>query len=362
MTIKLQVNGVQYTGFVSADVNLRLDALSNTFAFEATAKKGVPLPFRGGESCVVLVNDLKVLTGNIEIVEVNYSGSEHRIVISGRDKTGDLLDSTLDAISDIIPPISLKELIEIVIDKLGLPIEVIDKVNPPKFNKAEDLASPSAGQNAFSFIETYARKRQVLITSNSDGNLVISKSSGTFVSSALRNQVNGDFNNVLEGSVSYDTTGRFNTYKFASSLNPTSLIFAGNTPLEKVVSQSGTATDSDIRKGRQLILISEDPFSDKQNEDRAKWEANIRKARGRVYSVTVSGYETLTKQLWDINMVVPVVDDFAGIDARMLINSVNFSENLNSGATSSLGLVNEEAYSLTLSEPRSEKIASGLFG
>ena len=362
MTIELQVAGKQYTQFTSAVVGLRLDALSNTFDFQATSQNGAPLPFVGGEACKIVVDGSVVLTGFIEIVEVDYASDLHNISIAGRDKTGDLLDSTLNSISDINAPITLKQLVERIISELGLDISVIDNLNPAAFNQAEDIASPEPGQNAFSFLEQYSRKRQALLSSNGDGNIVITQSSGTFIDSPLRHIIGSNTNNIIRGNVSYDTTGRYNLYKFASNLNPVALVFAGQTPVSSVVDQKGQTTDPDIRVGRQLVLISEEAFSDSQNELRSQWEANIRKSRGRVYSVVVDGFKNATGNLWNVNDVVSVVDDFAGINARMLINNVTFNFDLDSGSTTTLGLVDENAYTLSISEPQVQRIGNGLFG
>ena len=118
---------------------------------------GQGLPFKGGESCRVLVSDEPVLTGFIEVVEVSYDGSDHILNVSGRDKTGDLLDSSLDQFDDIRgDELSLKQVIESVISHLGLSITVTDEVNPPLFNSAEDIAAPEPGDNAFEFIERYS--------------------------------------------------------------------------------------------------------------------------------------------------------------------------------------------------------------
>lgn len=362
MTIELEVEGTRYTQFVSASVSIRLDALSNTFNFQAASADGRPLPFTGGESCRIIVDGENALTGTIEIVEVSTSSNSHDILISGRDKTGDLLDSTLDSISDLSAPITLKQVIETVISELGLDIEVIDMANPKAFNQAEDILAPEPGQNAFDFLEQYSRKRQVLLTSNGDGNIVITQSQGTFVNAPLRHQVNGESNNIISSDVSYDTTGRFNIYKFVSSLNPTALNFAGTVPLSDVVSQEGDITDPQIRAGRQLILVAEEGFSNEQNRARAEWEANIRKARGRVYSARVNNFKNVTNALWGINTLISIIDDFAGIDARMLVNTVVFNFDLTTGSTTTLGFVNENAYTLTLEEPRVEKVGGGLFG
>ena len=362
MSILLEVNGQQYTQFESANVNIRLDVLTNTFEFSATSDNGNPLPFKGGEECKITIQDQQVLTGFIEVVNVSYSATSHNIKLIGRDKTADLLDSTLDAFSDLVAPITLKQIIERVISELNLNIEVIDETNSEPFNEAEDIIAPEPGQNAFEFIEIYSRKRHVLLTSNGKGDVVITDSSGVFIDAPIRHRLNTNENNVISADVSYDTTGRFNLYKFASSLNPIALNVSGETELDNVVNQKGQEIDSEIRIGRQLILISENPYSDSQNIDRAIWEANIRKARGRLYRVQLNGFVTPSGNIWDINKIVSVVDDFADINAKMLINAVNFNFDLSIGSQTNIELVDQNAYTLTLNEPRTENLGSNLFG
>lgn len=360
MSLLLEVNGIPYKDFTSGSVTARLDALCNTFIFTTVSTQGLPLPFRGGESCRVIVDDEVVLSGHVEIISVDYSEASHQITITGRDYTGDLLDSTLDAISDIRAPITLKEIIRKVLSSINLDLDVIEKTSTKAFNAAEDLISPKPGSNAFSLIEQYARKRNVLITSNGDGNIVITKSSGEVINASIRGELNSDDNNVLTASASYDTTGRYNAYKFTSSLNPIALNLSGAFDLAAVVNQSGGTNDTEVRKSRQLVLIAESPFSNGQNEERAKWEANVRKARGQVYSAQVLGYKNVTGNLWKINTLVNVKDDFCGINAQMLINSVTYNLNLDGGSTTTLTLLDKDSYTLALAKPIKTKSTRGL--
>jgi len=362
MTMKLEVNGVQYDNFTAASCEIRLDALSNTFSFEAVAADGEALPFKGGEACRVIVNGTPVLTGFIEVVEVRYNATDHTIRVQGRDKTGDLLDSSIDKISDLRAPITLKEIIEKVIANIGADIKVLEEVSTAPFDAAQDVAAPEPGDNAFDFIEKYSRKRQVLLTSNSDGNIVITSGSAETAVGSIQHIIGAEDNNVLASTFSFDTTGRFNVYKFTSQLNPFTLNSAGDIGLESVVNQSGGVSDPDVRIGRQLILIAETPFSDDQNEARSKWEANIRKARGLVYSVTVPGHTVdITdpgSDLWQINKLYPIVDDYLGKSEPMLCNSVTFTLDLNGGDLTSLSFVDQEAYSLELAKPQTSSTAT----
>ena len=361
--MKLEVNGKQYTNFVSAACELRLDSLSSQFRFEAVAPKGQPLPFKGGESCRVYIDNEKILTGHIEVVNVNYSADNHVITVSGRDKTGDLLDSTIDAIPDLSGDgLTLKGIVEAIIKSVGLDIKVIDEVNPPAFTFTELVAAPEAGDPAFSFIEKYSKMRQVLLTSNADGDLVIASNSGITAKGAVQHIIGGVDNNVITSDFSYDTTGRYNFYKVASGMNPLALNQAGDTDLASVVNQSGGVFDNDIKRKRTLVLISETPYSTTPCIDRAKWEADIRRARGLIYSAVVPEFRVggNSGELWQINRIYQIVDDYIGKTEQMLCNSVTFTFDIDSGSNTSLGFVGQEAYTLFLPPDPLAEIANNV--
>ena len=361
----IEVAGIQYKNFVSANVTLNLDALSNTFSFEATAKDAKPLPFVGGEACKVFVDGELVITGAIELVNAEGDESSHRIDIQGRDKTGDILDSTLGVLSDIIAPITLKRICEIVVGHLGVDIKVIDDVSPPRFEKAFDSIAPEPGVNAFSFLENLARKKQVLLTSDKDGNLVITRAENVELGAYLQNQV-GDpnlANNILSYQVAYDMTGRYNLYRSISQLDLVSASGSGGVSSASSLVNQGElaiARDDVIRKGRQFILVNESLFSGSQDVDRVKWEQKIREARGRVDTATVEEFRDSLNQVWKLNTLVQIKDDPAGINARMLLNTIEFNMDEDEGRTTRLTFVERDAYSLALREPVAEEFGLGL--
>ena len=341
----LLVDGIEYSGWTSGTVTLRLDALTDTFSFSLTSEEANPLPFRGGEKCQILVDGEKILTGHIEIVNVDGSATNHSIEITGRDNTGDILDSKIGSLAKIIPPISLKSLIEKVIKHIGSSISVVDNFGPKIFVKAGDDFEPDVGQDAWDFIETIARKRQVLLSSTADGDVLITRASGKEIDATLQHLISNDNNNVLEYSVSYDTTGRYNVYKMNTQLNVIALVHAGSFSNKDVVNQSGQSTDLLIRKGRQLILIAESSGSNPI--DRSQWELNVRRARGKVYAATVHGFRNQTGNLWTVNELVQVEDEFAGINSRMLVNSIEFNID-DVGKSTTISLVDKDSFTLKI--------------
>jgi len=357
MTISISVNGLAFENFTSATVKIALDEISGSFLFTAVSTEGQRLPFENGDACKILVNGQAVIDGFIEKLDYSYSDQAHSINVSGRDKTADLIDSTINGIK-LSPPISLKQAIKKVLSDIGATaIDVIDSVGVQNFSKAEEKLSGSVGQNAFEFCEQLARKRQVLLT-RSAGNIEITNGSGIDSGASVQNLIDSDTNNILSASVSYDLTQRFGKYIVKSQLNPVALNYAGETPAQEVTQQSGQTVDKNVRQSRQLVIKAENSSSSEQARKRAIWSANIRKARGRIYSCTVEGFENSVGNLYSPNQLIQVADEFAEISAKMLLNSVEFTFDVEGGSNSNLSFVDSNAYTLELSEPQVEKVGA----
>jgi len=145
-------------------------------------------------------------------------------------------------------------------------------------------------------------------------------------------------------------------------MNPVALNNAGDTDLASLVSQGGGVFDFEIRNGRQMILISEAPFGDENCRERARWEADIRKARGLSYSATVPGFRVAgaAGDLWRVNRIYQIVDEYVGKVDPMLCNQVSFSYDSKSGSETSLGFVRKNAYTLDLSNDPLAKVADNV--
>jgi len=363
MSITIRVNGTEYDKFESAQCTIQLDALSNSFEIDVITTNGAALPFKMGDACEFYVNGVKKVTGTIEICEGDYNATNHSIRYSGRDKTAALVDSTLGKLSDIKPPISLKAICQSIISHIGASIAVIDNSTSSLFNDAEDLITPEVGQNCYEFLEALAAKRQVLLSSNADGNLVLTKSKETASGGRLQNQLNDNGNNILSASFSFNNTERFYKYEAVAQLNPIALNNGGETDLDPVVNQSGGVTDNEMVAGRQYIFKPAKSSSSEECKLRAEWELNMRKARSKEYTVEVNGHTIGTgkDEVWDINTLVPITDVFAGITAKMLLNKVVFRTSLDQADQSSLSFVPEGSYTTQISEPRSStnKVGEG---
>lgn len=348
--MKIEVKGRTYSGFTAATADVRIDTLCNSFSFSIGPGPELTIPMNRGDECVVTVDGEPIVKGYIEIINGSGDATSHTIDIIGRDRCSDLVDSTLLPIKDIKTPITLKRIIELVISSIKSDLEVVD-LTGVKFEKSEDIIAIERGDGAFDFIEKLARKKQVILTSNSDGDVVIQQAAGRYIDAAIVNEKNGKSNNVISYGFSYDDTQRFNRYESLSNLNVNTL---GTTPgilPDKATDQRGFVQDNKIREGRQLVLVSEKAGSSTNMTKRAAWEMNIRKARSRTYHAVIHGYRNQTGEIWTPNTIVRVRDSHAQIDDLMLINAVTYRIDETNGMNVEISLVDKDTYTIEAAEP-----------
>lgn len=335
MSITIEVNNIEYTNLKDISVSINIDALADEFRLTASSSLGKALPFKGGEFCKIYVSGIKVLTGFIDVVTPSYSASSHEIVVFGRSKTSDIVDSYLNSL-DLTMPVSLVRCCESVINQIGASISVSSNVTIEDFKKTEDKISPEIGANCFEFLDELARKRQVLIRSDENGNLLITRQEPEKVDAKLQMIIGDNNNNILEADANYDLTERYNKYVVKSMQNTSAIVFTNSVSIPDVVDQKSEVVDVDVRVGRQYVIQSEKSSTNEQAKLRAEWEANLRRTRSRQARVVVQGFKNETGDIWRVNKLITMDDQFLGISGSVLISGVRFNYSQSGGSTTEL--------------------------
>lgn len=367
--LALEVDGKPFVNFTSIGVNKSLEMISGTFVFQATITDNDQFPIKTGQLCRVIVDNspspIPVITGFVEIVEGQSDAASDTISIQGRDKTADLIDSTLTADqSDFPGPISLKKMAETAMQKAGITgIAVINNVAGLEDFKTSDFQASEVEETIFEFLERYARKRQVVLTSNGDGNLVITRSGQTkspFKLIRLLEDTENQ-NTVLSSRYRTDISQRFNRYIVKSQTNPSADPFTDTTSAKDATNTEGLAIDDQIRESRTLTIINESSNKNDGNNVRADWEARFRKTRGETYGCNVQGFIVPnTDTIWEPNVLFDVTDEKYEVDEILLLREANYTFSLQEGSIVSLNFVPSNAYSLELERPVAEKNTSSL--
>lgn len=329
----LQVNGKEYGGWISAHVSLGIEQIAGIFELSVSDRWPNQLEawqIKPGDECVFLMRGEPIITGYVDQVNPSYSPDRHEVRVSGRDKTGDLVDCAavyksgewhnvkLDRIaSDLCQPFNITVVAE---TDLGEPFR--------KFALQE-------GEAAFEAIERAAKMRQVLLVSDGKGKLLLTRAGTSRISTVL---MKGE--NIEGGNGTFDHKDRYSEY-IVKGQSPGS---DDSTPAHNAQTKA-TVKDTDIKRYRPMIIHA-DQGDRKTYTDRANWEKNVRQGRGSRVNYVMTGWEHKAGP-WKPNVLVPVKDPFLGVDGELVIASVKFS--LDDGGTrTELELCRPEAFELPL--------------
>jgi len=347
--ITIEINGIRFEGFENVQVFKNIETISGSFIFSATSNDVTVFPIKRSDPCKIFINNEPVINGFVDSVEVSYDSESHSILVQGRDRTSDIIDSTLIGNKEFTAPTSLETIIRTVLDENGLTeISIVNNAGAIEAFPEGTQYSSSIGQTVFEFIEIYAQKRQVLLTTNGNGDLVITRSGTIESQTILTNKINGQFNNIKSAIINYTSNGLFNKYIMRSQLNPAALSFGADVTLSNIPNQEGEAIDDTIRSSRQMEISSNSSDNNVDLGNLAIWNRNIRRARSTDFSIVVQGFHQDINNtiLWKPNELVKVDDEFSDINSTLLIKSVEYNLGLDTGSTTTIQLVASNSYTL----------------
>lgn len=353
--ILIEINGQRLTGFKQIRIEKSLDDLAGTFSFTAVAGTPFAFPVKVGYSCQIYIDTFPVITGYVEGIEGRSEQDSEDVIFSGRDRTADVVDSTIGTNLEIKAPISLIDITQKTLSSEGITgINVstnVSNLQPFQTGELIDI-SGEIGKSLFDFIENYARMRQVLMTTDQQGNILFTRTPTTSTAISLirkKNDINR-INNIESSSWVINNSKRFNQYFYHSQANMSSLEDSLNLNASSIVSIISSATDSQIRKGRNFNAISEQSADTTNMKNRATWEGSVRKARALEYRPKIPGFypPNSKSNIWQLNQLIKIIDDYADINATMLINKISFESDIEAGETTELTLVPKDSYTLDL--------------
>jgi len=334
-TVELRVKGKALTTWESVTVARSMESLSGSFGVVAFKPKEWPLA--ESDRIEVWADGEKLLTGNIDAVAVTLSPDEHRVEARGRDLTGDLVDSSIDSLPSEFRNISLVELVtEIVDGGYRIPVKSLLGSDVPRF----DRFALQPGETVHDAVERACRMVGVLMSSDPDGRLILTRPSKERLSPGLVEGIN-----VVEARGGYSVADRFNFYRVIGQ-HSGSDSFNGSA----ASGPQGSAEDPSIRPTRVKVILAETEVDAASCEQRARWEASMAAARASRVDVTVQGWRTdiaaagVRWPLWQINRIVEVDLPSMRYAGDMLISSVRFDASDAVGLRTTLGLVRPDAY------------------
>ena len=338
--IYLKVDGVRYEGFTDIAVNSAIENFSSSFSFTTTVKETkegkIINDIKLGQKAKVFIDSILITTGFIEELDKEVSSSSHSKTASGRDVGGDIIDS--DIIQKSYNQRNFQRLVNLVLKDNGFSIEVINKVGILNLEATETIKTEQ-GQSIFDFLDKYAKKLQVLLKIDKNGNLNIIREDNDVVKNMLINNYTAD-TNILASRLKLSTIDRFNLIEIYSQGN-------NKTHTKTGISQKGKATDPQIRATRRKILTMNTASESKSLKALAEWNIQVRKAKGSRYTCTTLGFYSSNNTLWRPNTLVDIIDYDMEVKGTFLIQGVTFNQTLQ-GSFTNLDIVEQGSFSVGL--------------
>lgn len=336
----LEVDGVRYGGWTKIAIQRGLEQIAGQFELAVTERwpgAGVSRPIRPGQSCRVLVEGNPVITGYVDDVRPSFSAAERAIEVTGRDRTGDLVDCAAVWKSGSWSNATLARIAADLCRPFG--IDVVDQVG---VGKRFTTFALQEGETAFEALERAARMRGVLLVADGAGRLAIARAAAKRAGTAL---VQGK--NLLTGRGHFSWRERFSKYTVKGQAQGTDTAFGA-----AAASQKGEASDAGVTRYRPLVVLAEDQGEGASFAERASWERNVRRGRSSRATVTVQGWQH-AGGIWAPNLLVPVESSLLGIDAELLTASVTLTLD-ERGTTAELELCAAEAFDV-IAPPKKKK-------
>lgn len=330
---ELKVDGVFYGGWKSLRVTRSIEQMAGTFELEVTERwPGQPQasPIKPGRSCQLLLDGEVVITGYVDLPAPDFDANRHTVRVSGRDKTGDLVDCSAIYKSGQWRKVKIDQLARDLIKPFGIKLVVDTDVGA-----AFTSWNIQEGESVFDCLERAARMRALLVTSNQDGDLVITRAGKSRLEHGL---VEG--RNIKAARGEFSWKDRYSTY-----------IVKGQGRLGEDgdavhAAPSARVVDDVVDRYRPLVVVAESHSENASLRDRAEWERNVRRGRSARGSITVQGWRHAGGALWQPNTLVPVTSPKLWLnDAELLI--VGCTWTLDEGGTQTeLAVARPEAFQL----------------
>jgi prophage tail gpP-like protein len=346
----LQVNGKEYRGWKDIRVTRSIEAMSGSFSMSVSERwhgQDKPWPIIEGDECTVLLGDDPIITGYVDVRSMALSATDHTFTVAGRDKAADLIDcsAVLDAWE--FTGVGVLEIAQRVATPFGIGVSLADAVLAPPVPQRIVI---NPGESAYDVIDRACRLSGLFAMSDGLGNILLTRAGAAMTATPLVEGVN-----ILAASAQYDESAVYSKYIVIGQQQGQDLLFG--TAAADVRAES---KDKDAKRTSRVLMINaEGSVTIQQAQDRANWEAAVRRARKLMVDVTVQGWEQKGGALWPLNAEVMIDAPFLGVSGAMLISEVTYSLS-DAGTTTDLTLRPTGSFAPQPEIPENETVLEGL--
>lgn len=321
----ININGQKLGGWTEVHVVRGVERLPSAFYIRTTDK--APGQFSQlnpspGSPCQIYLSGDLALTGYLDVFDVRLAAGQHEILLSGRSKCEDLVDSSIDGneiggwnqtfmtIGEAAKKLAQPYKIQVTGDGMDTPI--------PEPN----IFTIDPGNTGAQLLEGIARTTGSLVWDDPQGRLVISNVGTGHSRGSLVEGVNVE---VAHAVRRMDL--RFSDY-FVYGMQQ--LTGQGYVPSFAHVKDDG------VPRHRVRIIPWEAPDQHQYQERRALWEAARRMGRSNTITIQTTGWRDSQDKIWEPNSLIGVEVPTCKVKGQLVISEVTWERGPATGTTCSL--------------------------
>jgi prophage tail gpP-like protein len=326
----LSVGGDNFEDFETIWVQSTWGDTFDQFKFTCAERVGGK-QFKPGDKCSVkLAGQDAIMDGLILTRQVAYDAYRHGIMIWGVSKTYPAVSGSMNHATHSFDDKDIKAITDECLKPTGVTCEIRGNVDLTKW----PYMHCQPGESLHSFIERIARDRNVILTCDEKGKLLL----------VARDYDNGSQGQLIEG---------VNILKMQCVMSKkdaySKYIIDGQTPASnklngKAASEQRKTEDGTSEQYKVRIIPMEQPVTtQKEVEQRAQNEKMFSQSQELQATVTVQGWQPGGAQgggeLWKKGKKVKVKSPMAMLDEDLAIQQVTFTQDDRSGSLTTLVLV-----------------------
>lgn len=305
----LKVDGQQYEGWQKVSVSQGLDALAGHFEIELSDRwsgQAEAWTIEAGSPCEIALGDDKLMTAYVDQARYRIDSDQLTITVSGREKTGDLIDCSAVHSPGSWTNRKLEQIAGDLAKPFGIKVKAIASTGAafPKFALQQ-------GETVSAALDRMTRQRGLLVVTTAEGDVEIRSPGKEAAGYSLKlgeTLLWAEFNN--------DVSERFSDY-LVKGYARTKVRAGGGQP-------KATAKDGGTPRYRPMVLVHDEQATIATVTARSKWEASVRAARAREVRAGVVGWRGPNGALFRADRLVPITALPIGVDDELLIAEVQF--------------------------------------
>jgi len=329
--LDLTVNGKDHGGWLSMRVSRSIQQLSGSYSLETGPKTAANPLIRPGDLCKVSIRNeetdpkFQVIQGFVETLDGAGDENSVQFEVSGRDRTGDLVDSAITRIGEW-RSLKFQELVADLASDFNIQVGIDSAIDTGAEISAINYDQGTTYQE---LIAEYAVQKQLLVYTQPNGQIFITRASTQRGSLSL---VEGK--NILNHTINLDWSEVFKEYLVKGSRQSQK-----NDPEDEVTQVEACAIDERFPRNRATIIMPDTEVTVDSAQEIADWNASTRMGKAEAYTATIQGWFPV------FNEIAYVKIDSYDLDADMLIEGYELIAD-DGGKKTTFNVVHPRAFAL----------------